>query len=75
MLTKQDLQAITTIIQTEIQTANEKQSIDLEKKMEKGFKKLDKKIVKFFDFLDVDVVKLRQRVERIEDHLKLPSSS
>lgn len=75
MLTKQDLQAISKIIQSEIKTANKIQKDELKKEMVKRFNKIDNKFDRLIDMLEVENSQIRVRVSKVERHLKLSPSN
>ena len=77
MLTQEDLSAIKGIIKEEFSPLNKdvsslKKDVDF---LKKGFRRMEKKLDDTINFFDHEHLHLRKRVDRIEDHLNLPSSS
>jgi hypothetical protein len=71
MLTKSDLVQIGKVVDDNIVS----QITSLKKDLSKRFDKLDRKLDYAINFLDRDHLKLLERVERIEEHLQLPSAT
>jgi len=74
MLTKTDLGNISSLVKTEIESANKEQTAAINKKfshLESKINRVERKLDYSINFLDRDHLKLLDRVERIEKHLKL----
>lgn len=65
MLTKEDLQAIKSLISDAVIRGNN----SLEKKLRRAIKKESRVVINYFDR---EYLGLKKRVERAEDHLGLP---
>lgn len=78
---KGDIQESRVRIQQEIRDLSDRiKNIEIrvnnfEKDSKKEFQKLNKRFTDLFDFLDKDQLRTLKRVERIEEHLNLPSIS
>ena len=68
MLTKTDLQEIQKIVKHEVRSEIQRENAPINKNIRKI--KTDLKIV--INFFDREYLQLRARVERLEEHLKLP---
>ena len=87
-LTKQDLSAITNIVQTETRKivkdelapvnkrigGLDKRIGGLDKKIDRNFVFLKKRFDELFDFLDVKYLQVKREVREVQEHLRLPIS-
>lgn len=75
MLTKTDLQAIDNLIVKRVDEVVTKRIREEHKPIRKDISKMRKDIDVMLSLFDREYVNLRSRVERIEEHLNIPSMS
>ncbi|PIS15788.1 hypothetical protein COT62_01805 [Candidatus Roizmanbacteria bacterium CG09_land_8_20_14_0_10_41_9] len=75
MLTKNDLQQIQRIVKIEVHHETQKVVKKELEAIKEDVTQIRKDVKTIVNFFDTEYLELRKRVERIEEHLKLPASN